>query len=157
MATTDKLSIGNELAKLDAKDREFYDSLSEDEKKKFSPFLMIRWAADVSGSVDMQSYYLMSVNEKLNKNFFDISTTHHKKLQWLLATTISPGLGSQRHTWLAAKKKESSSKSAKFLRTLYPHMKEDEIDLLGRINNTDDLKLLATRQGWTKEQIKSAF
>ena len=87
-----KLDIANEMRAFDRKDREFYDSLSEDEKKKFAPFLMIRWGASVEGDADLQAYYLMSVNERLNKNFFDISGTQHKKLQWLLASTVSPGM-----------------------------------------------------------------
>lgn len=103
---TDKLHISNEMAKFDLKDRNFFDSLDDEEKKKFAPFLMIRWGAAVEGSSDLQAYYLMSCNEKLNKNFFDISTSQHKKLQWLLATTVSPGMGKQYHKWLAAKKKK---------------------------------------------------
>ena len=67
--TIDKLHISNEMLEFDRKNRDFFDSLSEEEQKKFSPYLMIRWGSTVSGSEDMQAYYLMSVNEKLNKNF----------------------------------------------------------------------------------------
>ena len=158
MAAIDKLNISYEMAQFDAKARDFYDDLSEEEKKKFSPFLMIRWGATVEGSSELQAYYLMSTNERLNKNFFDINTTQHKKLQWLMATTVSPGMGRQKHTWLAAKKKEGGdSKVTKFLRDIYPHIKDDEIELLRRINSKDDFKQLAVEHGWTKEQIKSAF
>lgn len=158
MAEIDKLYIGYEMARFDAKDRGFFDDLNDDEKKKFSPFLMIRWGATVEGSGELQAYYLMSTNERLNKNFFDINTTQHKKLQWLMATTVSPNMGTQRHTWLAAKKKEGGdNKITKFLREIYPHIKDDEIELLRRINSKDDFKQLAVEHGWTKDQIKSAF
>jgi hypothetical protein len=150
----DKLGIANEMAMFDTKNRDFYDSLSEEEKKKFGPFLMIRWGAAVEGSPEMQAYYLMSTNEKLNKHFFDISASQHKKLQWLLATTVSPGLGKQRHQWLAGKKKESNNKAAKFFRELYPHLKEDEIELLGRLNSKEDIKQLAREHGWTDERVR---
>lgn len=153
---SDKLNIGNEMAQFDLKNRDFYDELTDEEKKKFSPFLMIRWGATVEGSADMQAYYLMSVNERLNKNFFDISTSQHKKLQWLVATTVSPGMGKLRHTWLAAKKKDpTNNKANKFLRGLYPHMKDDEIELLGRLNSTADLKRLAKEHGWDDKRIKT--
>ena len=66
--TIDKLSIANEMQEFDRKNRDFYDNLSEEEKKKFSPFLMIRWGSSVNGSPDLQAYYLISANEKLNKN-----------------------------------------------------------------------------------------
>lgn len=151
----DKLYIGYEMAQFDSKNRDFFDELSPEEQKKFAPFLMIRWGATVDGSPEMQAYYLMSVNEKLNKHFFDISTSQHKKLQWLLATTVSPGLGKQRHTWLAGKKKESNNKAVKFFRELYPHLKEDELELLGRINSKDDIKELARQHGWDDKRIKA--
>jgi len=153
--TTDKLSIANEMAKFDSKDRDFYDSLTNEEQKKFSPFLMIRWGSAVEGNSDLQAYYLMSCNDRLNKNFFDINTTQHKKLQWLLATTVSPGMGKQYHKWLAAKKKDSANnKSEKFLREVYPHMKDNEISLLAEINTKDELKQLARSQGWDDKKIK---
>lgn len=151
---TDKLNIGYEMARFDAKDRGFYDDLSDEEKKKFSPYLMIQWGASVEASSEIQAYYLMSTNEKLNKRFFDISTSKHKKLQWLVATTVSPGIGKQRHQWISAKKKESSNKLAKFFRELYPHLKEDEIELLGKINDKESARDLAREHGWTEDRIR---
>lgn len=152
---TDKLNIGYEMAMFDTKNRDFFDDLSPEEQKKFSPFLMIRWGSVVEGNSDLQAYYLMSVNERLNKNFFDVSTSQHKKLQWLLATTVSPGMGRQRHNWLAGKKKESNNKALKFFREIYPHLKEDDIELLGRLNSKDDIKQLARAHGWDDRRIKS--
>ena len=151
----DKLSIANEMRAFDLKDRGFYDSLTDDEKKKFTPFLMIRWGATVAGDADLQAYYLMSTNERLNKNFFDISSTQHKKLQWLLATTVSPGMGVQRHNWLAAKKREGgNNKAEKFLREIYPHAKTDDIALMAQLNDKKDLKELARSHGWDDKRIK---
>jgi hypothetical protein len=57
---SDPLNIKNEMARFDQKDRAFYDSLTEEERKKFAPFLMIRWGSSVGGNADLQSYYLMS-------------------------------------------------------------------------------------------------
>ncbi len=152
---SDKLTIGYEMAMFDTKNRDFFDQLSPEEQKKFSPYLMIRWGSAVEGNSDMQAYYLMSTNERLNKNFFDVSTSQHKKLQWLLATTVSPGLGKQRHNWVSPKKKESNSKAARFFREIYPHLKEDDIELLGRLNNKDNIKQLARNHGWDDKRIKA--
>jgi hypothetical protein len=46
---TDKLSIKNEMSMFDGKVREFYDSLDEQEIKKFGTFLMIRWGTYRNG------------------------------------------------------------------------------------------------------------
>jgi hypothetical protein len=134
----DKLSINNEMAVFDRKDREFYDNLTVDERKKFSNFLMIRYGSSVQGSRDLQHFYLVSTNERFNKHFFTIN--RHPKLQWLCATTVSPGMGTQRHQWIAPKKKEpGASGIRKQLIELYPHMKDDEIELMSRINTKRDI------------------
>lgn len=150
----DKLSIKNEMAQFDRKNRDFYDELDDQEKKKFSPFLMIRYGATVGGNPDLQAYYLMSCNERLNKHFFDINTTQHKKLQWLMATTVSPGMGNQYHQWIKLGKKASDNKNIKFLRELHPHLKEDDLKLLAELNDKDDLKAYAKGLGWTDKDIK---
>jgi hypothetical protein len=151
---SDKLSINNEMAQLDRKNRKFYDELTEDERKKFSTFLMLRWGSSVQADADVSAYYVVSCNENLNTNFFDISK--HPKLQWLCATAISPGIGTFKHQWIAPKKREGTdNKATKFLREMYPLAKDDEIELLRRLNSKDDLKQLAKQHGWDDKRIKS--
>jgi hypothetical protein len=134
----DKLSIHNEMAQLDRKNKNFYDELTPEEKKKFSNYLMIRWGSSVQGSRDLQEFYLIATNERLNKRFFDIN--RHPKLQWLSDTTVSPDLGTQRHQWIAPKKKEAgSSEIRKRLAEIYPHLKDDELDLMTKINTKKDI------------------
>lgn len=150
----DKLNINNEMAQLDRKNRDFYDELTLEERKKFSTYLMLRWSSSVIGNGLIQSYYVMSCNENLNKHFFDLSK--HPKLQWLCATAVSPGNGTYKHQWIAPKKKESTdNKATKFLKEMYPHLKDDEIDLLRRLNSKDDLKRLAKEHGWDDKRIKA--
>jgi len=154
---SDPLNIRNEMAQFDRKNRDFYDSLTDEERKKFSPFLMIRWGSSVGGVADLQAYYVMSCNERLNKHFFDVNTAQHKKLQWLLATTVSPGMGTQYHQWIAPKKRENNNKTIKFLRELYPELKEDEIKLMSELNTKDDLKQHARQLGWDDKRIKDSI
>lgn len=149
----DKLSINNEMAQLDAKNYDFYDELTEEERKKFSTYLMLRYAASVQGSPDLQEWYLRATNDRVNQNFFDLN--RHPKLQWLLCTTVSPGMGQQRHYWQAAKKKDSANnKAVKFIIRLYPHIKQDEAELLAEINSDKELKELAKQMGMTDQDIK---
>ena len=137
---TDPLDIRNEMAQFDRKNREFYDSLTEEQKKKFSPYLMIRWGSSVQGGRDLQEFYLISTNERLNKHFFSISTAQHKKLQWLLSSTVSPGMGTQRHRWIAPRKKEPGAGTMrKQLSELFPHLKDDEVDLLAQMTTKQEL------------------
>ena len=134
----DKLSINNEMSVLDRKDRDFYNSLTDEERKKFSNYLMIRYGSSVQGSRDLQEFYLISCNERLNKHFFAIN--RHPALQWLCATTVSPGMGTQRHQWIAPKKKEPGATGIKKqLAEIYPHLKDDELELMAKINTKKDI------------------
>lgn len=150
---TDKLGINNEMAQLDTKNRAFYDELDEEERKKFSTYLMMKYSANVEGSSDLQAWYLLASNERVNINFFDLSK--HPKLQWLSCTSVSPGMGKQRHYWLNGKKKEgSNTKTVKFLTKIYPTLKTDEIELLARLNSDKEIKELAKNLGMSDSEIK---
>lgn len=134
----DKLNITNEMRQLDGKHRGFYQELTDQERKKFSTFLMIRWSSTVEGSTELQEYYIQSCNHYLNRNFFAIG--RHPELQWLCATAVSPGLGAQRHHWIKPKKKESSNSAIrKTLAELYPTHKPDDLDLLAEITTKKQL------------------
>ena len=144
-----KLDIANEMRAFDRKDRKYMQDLTEDETKKFSPYVLMRWGASVEGNPDIQEWYLRATNERVNVGLFDVSTTKHKELQWLLCTTASPSMGSHRHYWVSTKKKDkSNTPGAKLLRQLYPGLKQDEIDLLASINTMAEIKKHAKEHGW---------
>ena len=134
----DKLSISNEMTQFDRKNRAFYDELTDEERKKFSNYLMIRWGSCVQGSRDLQEFYLIATNQRLNRHFFAVN--RHPRLQWLAATTVSPGMGTHRHQWIAPRKKEAGASAIrKQLAELYPHLKDDELDLLAKITTKKDI------------------
>ena len=127
------------MARFDKKDRDFYQSLTDEERKKFSNYLMIRWGSAVQGSQELQEFYVISTNERLNKHFFSVN--RHPGLQWLMATSVSPGLGTQRHQWIAPKKKDASNNEIKkALMEMYPTMKITDIDALAAITDKQDIK-----------------
>jgi len=135
---SDKLNIANEMRMFDRKIRTFYDDLTAEEKKKFSNYLMIRWGSAVEGSRELQEFYVIATNERLNKHFFDVSK--HPKLHWLMATSVSPGLGTPRHPWIAPKKKEAGiSAKRKALIAMYPNYKDDEIDVMAQITTQREI------------------
>ena len=146
---SDKLNIANEMKVFDHKVRSFYDELTPEERKKFSTYLMVRWGSSVQGSRELQEFYVISTNERLNKYFFNIGK--HPKLQWLLATTVSPGMGTQRHQWIAPKKKEPGAGSfKKQLAELFPTYKDDEIEVLAAITTKKELDAYIKQHGREK-------
>ena len=135
---SEKLTIANEMRQFDRKNRNFYNELTDEEKKKFSTYLMIRWGSAVEGSRELQEFYVIACNERLNKHFFSVSK--HPKLQWLMATTVSPNMGTPRHSWIAPKKKEAGlSAKRRALVAMYPHYKDDEIDVMCEITTQKEI------------------
>lgn len=146
---SDKLNIANEMRMFDRKVRSFYDDLTAEEKKKFSNYLMIRWGSSVEGSRELQEFYLIATNERLNKHFFDVSK--HPKLQWLMATSVSPDMGTPRHTWIAPKKKEAgASAKRKALQAIFPTYKDDEIDVMMTLWSQKDIDAYNKKLGQEK-------
>ena len=135
----EKLSIQNEMTQFDRKNRQFYDELTDEERKKFSNYLMIRWGSSVQGSRDLQEFYVIATNERLNKHFFAVN--RHPRLQWLMATSVSPGMGTHRHQWIAPKKKDAGSNEVKKqLMELYPNMKQADIEVLAQLTDRKELR-----------------
>ena len=142
----DKLHIRNEMAQLDSKNRGFYDSLTDEERKKFSTFLMIRWSSSVRGSAELQEYYIQSANHFLNRHFYAIS--RHPRLQWLCATAVSPGTGNHDHEWIKGPARErGSSALRRSLQDLYPTMKTQDIEALIQLNEEADFRRLQRDHG----------
>jgi hypothetical protein len=140
---SDRLNIANEMRMFDRKVRSFYNDLTAEEKKKFSNYLMIRWGSSVEAKDHpkgdlIEQYYLQNCNENFNKHFFSVSK--HPQLQWLMATTVSPGAGTFRHTWVAPRKKEAGlSAKRRALVAMYPDYKDDEIDVMCAITTQKEI------------------
>lgn len=88
------------LAALDRKDYDYYDKLTEEQKKKIVPFMLTHWMSAIKGNEGLSRYYVMSVNEYANKYLFNEFVQKHPKLQWMMLCSSSPGLGKQFHQWI---------------------------------------------------------
>ena len=147
------LDLGRVFTAIDRKDRTFPDRLNDAERKDFSAYISMRWAAGIEGSYEEQVYYLRSVNERANFNFFDIS--RHPKLQWLLCTTVSPNIGTFRHYWVSAKTKTDPVE--KFIEAQFPHLNDDEIALIAANFSSAELRDYARSLGWDDKEIQQAL
>lgn len=88
------------MTALDKKDYGYYDRLTPEQKKKFTPYMMTHWMSAIKGDSMLQSYYLQSTNLNANKHMLDGTISNHPKLQWLMLCSISPGMGKQFHQWI---------------------------------------------------------
>jgi hypothetical protein len=151
MATA-KLDIKRELNAVDLKNYNFYDNLTDEEKKAFSPYILMRYTANVQGDRDTQEWFLEMTNEMVNKNHWTLSK-NHKPLLWKLFAGVGTG-ATAFHPYLAAGKKEKAVKIEKLLAELYPAMKMDEIKLLVSLMDKQDKEELFDKMGFDKKQRK---
>ena len=147
-----KLDIKRELRAVDLKDYSFYDNLSEEEKKAFSPYILMRYVSNVQGDSDTQEWFLEMVNETVNKHFMVLSKDH-KALLWKLFAVAGTGAVAF-HPYLAAGKKEKANKIEKLLVELYPAMKLSEIKLMASMMDKEDREELFDKMGFDKKQRK---
>mgnify|MGYP003352061079 CR=1 FL=1 len=142
------------LAALDRKDYGYYDSLTDEQKKKIVPFMLTHWMSAIKGNEGLSRYYVMSVNEYANKHLFAEYVQKHPKLQWLLLTTVSPAMGKHRHEWIAYNGKTIKNKRATKIIELYPHIKTDEAELLSEQISDAEYKAMLVDRGYSDKEIK---
>ena len=145
------LDLKKTLRAADMRDKNFYDQMSEDDQKLYSPFMLMKYMASVKGEQWMQEHYVETVNECVNKHLWTLSK--YKKLAWMLTSMCGVEQG-QFHPWLGSKKKTGNGDKQKLLTRLYENMKSDDIDLLADINDKKELKELARDFGNDDKQIK---
>ena len=64
-----KVNLNSMLYNIDIGNMEWYEKLSDEEKKSFSPFVSMRFASSVKGIRSLQEEYIENVNEFCNKDF----------------------------------------------------------------------------------------
>lgn len=153
MAKKPQIPLKDIMAAIDKKDRTFYNKLSDEGKKAFSAWMMMRYCSSVQGR-DAANYIYLT-NELVNFQFMEVSK--HPELQWLLLSAC--GVGKiQFHPYLKppnAKKKKN--KISEFLYGLYPHSKPEDIELMIKLNSNNELKALAYDYGYDDKTIKDIF
>lgn len=88
------------LAALDKKDYTYLDNLTEEQVKKFVPYMLLHWMSAIKGGGLLGSYYVVSTDAHANKYMFNEYVQKHPKLQWMMLCAASPGMGKQFHQWI---------------------------------------------------------
>jgi hypothetical protein len=151
---SDKLTIKDETAAIDMGAKNLWDEFTEEQRKQISFFLLNRYASSIKTSDrEAQELAIFKTNEYFNKYFFNLSK--HPKLLWYLVCMC----GNEEkkiyfHEWIGYKKKTGDSKILKFLETVYPDMKNDELELKALLMDTKDAKQLAKDLGMSDAEIK---
>jgi len=153
MAKKPQIPLKDVMAAIDKKDRGFYSRLTDEQKKAFSAWMMMRYCSSVQGREAANYIYL--TNELVNHQFMEVSK--HPELQWLLLSACGAGKV-QFHPYVKppnARKKKN--KIFEFVSDLNPHMKAEDINLLIEFNTKEELKELAEAHGYDDKAINDIF
>ena len=153
MAKKPQIPLKEIMAAIDKKDRNFYNNLSDEQKKAFSAWMMMRYCSSVQGK-DAANYIYMT-NELVNYQFSEVSK--HPELQWLLLSAC--GVGKiQFHPYLKPpNSRKKKNKIFEFIYSIYPHMKAEDINNMIDINTKEELTEFAVAHGYDDKTIKDIF
>jgi len=156
---SEKIELKDKLAAVDLGAKNLWDDIDDDQRKNLKQefFILNRYISNVKGqSREIQEHFVLTVNEYFNKHWNTLQK--HPKLLWQLLCMCSHE--SRKiffHEWIGFKKKKGDSKRIKFLEEKFPHLKEDELELLVEMTELSDLKQLAEDYGYSKQEIAKLF
>lgn len=136
------------LAALDKKDYGYYDRLTEEQKQKFNPFMLIKWLTYIKGKAEVQQFYVLAGNEFGNKYMFNELVGKHPKLQWLMLCSATPGLGKQFRQWIPQiservskyKDKAKVEDIREYYSKIYPNSDKELLNEIAKIYVTEHKK-----------------
>lgn len=125
------LDIGEVLPNLDIRNKKYYENLTDEQKKEFSPWLIQRYLSSAeSSSNEIIEHYLVMTNEIVNINFSQIKD--HDML-WKLMSMVGYGksLGKYGHPFIPPPKKGVYENAFKqWLSEENFHLNKQELDIL---------------------------
>jgi hypothetical protein len=148
-----KLTLKEILPQIDRGNAEWWDTLTDEERKQISFWLLNRYVSSSNGTLTDVAMAVLMTNEYYNKNW-NVLGTRHPKLQWQLLCMINENRKSRLHKYINLKRTaDSNSKSVKLLLKLFPNKKLDEVALLARISTKEDIRKIARSHGLEEKDI----
>lgn len=152
-----KIDTKRILAAVDAKDRDYYNSLDEPGRKSLQQFyyMLQRY---VSSSQNMAEHHIYFTNLFCNLGFLsDTGMTRHPELMWKSFCAVGTGR-KQFHPYLKPPgSKKKRNKVHDWIADQNPTWKSDDVELFCAVNSTDDLKAYAQDHGMNDREIQELF
>lgn len=151
-----KLDLFKEvLPALYSRDFDFFENLSDDEKKTVTPVTIMRWLTGTSDAVT--PYQIGMINKFVNSFYKELYKDADLMWRLMAASTILHPASKNipRHQWLAGPKRSSTTNRIdRLLFDKYPYMNEDELKIIKRDITADSLTDLLKDMGWADKEIK---
>jgi hypothetical protein len=146
-----KLDLGEVLNALDRQDYDYYGRLTEEEKKGYTPLVLMRYMSSLNAQNSKAAYAVMMANDLVNIGFWNLSK--HPELQHKLLCLTGIG-GRQFRPWLAAKNSKKINKIDKWLIERFPGLNEDEIQILKSSHDSKTWAAFVKGSGASDAEVK---
>lgn len=148
-----KLDLMGTLEAADRGLKDYYDNLTEEERKGFAPVVLIRWLSTLSDNNSSQAYALIATNDLVNLGLFQLQK-NHPELVWKLMCVAGTGK-KQYHQWIPNKKHSSKTPLLdQFIQELYPLANQDEQQILRSQVSADRWLQMAQDSGYSDKQMR---
>lgn len=140
-----KLDIFSLFGKIDSGDLKFYEKMSDDERKDYSPLIIMRW---LSGCDDPRQ--IVFLNTLVNPMVFPLAK-HPELMSKLLV--VSSSKHKRRYQWISQKKSTGKTPNKiKMLMEYFGYSEREAKQYVKLVNDTEYEKC-ANELGWQKEDI----
>ena len=146
-----KISLTEQLNAIDLRQYGWYDKLSEEERKSFNMYVLMRFIS----TGNSEFYHLMFANECVNLHFNVLNQNPSMQHRMLQAT----GMGRTSHGWIAPPKK-INSRNADIIDVIAPthqHLSDDELDWLIEEMDQEELESILLDYGVEESKLKGYF
>ena len=142
------LNIADVLSALDKRDIMYYNTLSENDKKELSEWVLMRFMSSATTNSD---YHLLMINDMVNVNFNVVNK--YPDLAWRLLSLCGSGERVY-HPWITPPKRRQLNKLEEALMAMNPSWKSDEVRLFVKINSLEELKHYFAEHAYPDDEIK---
>lgn len=149
-----KLDLTKTLLQLDKRNKDLFETFTDEQKKEFSPFIYMKFMA--SAPDKLANYTLPMTNDAINQNFWDLSS--EKELQVKLLSMCGTG-DKVYHKWVSSKPASSIGNDLRTFITNVFKLKNwclnnTEMKLYLSMISEDELVELCGDHGKTTEEVK---
>jgi hypothetical protein len=143
-----KLELTKTLDAFDRRNYDYYNSLPDELKKEYSPFILMRFMSSAPNQGSNHEYFLYAVNEIVNGEFWLLSK--YPDLLHLLLCVCGQG-NKVYHKWIP-NKKVKKSKWLDVFKDKYKDLSELEIKILKKNYTEEEIYNLAMALGKTEKE-----
>lgn len=153
------IKLADLFGAVNRKDRDWWERLSDDQRKKFASWLYSRYMSIVRhNNPDMHRYYVLAANTTLNKDLSKL-TKNHSKLIYLLMTTMANEFTRCDHQYIPPLKKNKADKKTnnkmRVLGELNPSVKDSDLETLASVMSDSEFEELLIGYGWDQKKISA--